>query len=229
MFLQAGHYLIPFYTVIKDKLMATPIYHITHIDNLPSILKSNGLIANSRLRQKQRNYLDIAHENIQDRRAITPVPCGAGGYLHDYVPFYFAPRSPMLCAIHNRNVDGYSGGQKPIIHLVSQIETIVDSQIAFAFTDGHAIMAYADFYDDLNALEDVIDWELMESRYWFNTSDDPNRKCRRQAEFLLHEFCPWNLIKEIGVINLTMQTQVREILQKFNIQTPIKVYSNWYY
>jgi ssDNA thymidine ADP-ribosyltransferase, DarT len=69
----------------------------------------------------------------------------------------------------------------------------------------------------------------MESRYWFNTSDDPNRKCRRQAEFLLHEFCPWNLIKEIGVINLTMQTQVREILQKFNIQTPIKVYSNWYY
>jgi len=185
--------------------------------------------ANSRLRQQKTNYLDIAHENIQDRRARTEVPCGVGGYLHDYVPFYFAPRSPMLYAIHKQNVDGYSGGQKPIIHLVSQIEAIENSEIAFAFTDGHGIMDYTDFYDDLYALSHVIDWELMESKYWFDTPDDPNRKCKRQAEFLVHEFCPWNLIKEIGVINLTMQTQVREILQKFNIQTPIKVYSNWYY
>ncbi|WP_292802175.1 DUF4433 domain-containing protein, partial [Nostoc sp. NMS7] len=182
------------------------IYHITHIDNLPSILKSGGLIANSRLRQRQTNYLDIAHENIQDRRARTEVPCGAGGYLHDYVPFYFAPRSPMLYAIHKQNVDGYSGGQKPIIHLVSQIEAIENSEIAFAFTDGHGIMDYTDFYDDLYALSHVIDWELMESKYWFDTPDDPNRKCKRQAEFLIHEFCHWNLIKEIGVINLTMQT-----------------------
>ncbi|MBD2563862.1 MULTISPECIES: type II toxin-antitoxin system toxin DNA ADP-ribosyl transferase DarT [Nostoc] len=209
--------------------MPTSIYHITHIDNLPSILKSGGLIANSRLRQRQTNYLDIAHENIQDRRARTEVPCGAGGYLHDYVPFYFAPRSPMLYAIHKQNVDGYSGGQKPIIHLVSQIEAIENSEIAFAFTDGHGIMDYTDFYDDLYALSHVIDWELMESKYWFDTPDDPNRKCKRQAEFLVHEFCHWNLIKEIGVINLTIQTQVREILQKFNIQTPINVYSNWYY
>lgn len=209
--------------------MPTSIYHITHIDNLPSILKSGGLIANSRLRQRQTNYLDIAHENIQDRRARTEVPCGAGGYLHDYVPFYFAPRSPMLYAIHKQNVDGYSGGQKPIIHLVSQIEAIENSEIAFVFTDGHGIMVYTDFYDDLYALNHVIDWELMESKYWFDTPDDPNRKCKRQAEFLVHEFCHWNLIKEIGVINLTMQTEVREILQKFNIQTQINVYSNWYY
>ena len=209
--------------------MPTSIYHITHIDNLPSILKSGGLIANSRLRQRQTNYLDIAHENIQDRRARTEVPCGTGGYLHDYVPFYFAPRSPMLYAIHKQNVDGYSGGQKPIIHLVSQIEAIENSEIAFVFTDGHGIMVYTDFYDDLYALNHVIDWELMESKYWFDTPDDPNRKCKRQAEFLVHEFCHWNLITEIGVINLTIQTQVREILQRFNIQTPINVYSNWYY
>lgn len=209
--------------------MPTSIYHITHIDNLPSILKSGGLIANSRLKQRQTNYLDIAHENIQDRRARTEVPCGAGGYLHDYVPFYFAPRSPMLYAIHKQNVDGYSGGQKPIIHLVSQIEAIENSGIAFAFTDGHGIMDYTDFYDDLYALSHVIDWDLMESKYWFDTPDDPNRKCKRQAEFLVHEFCHWNLIKEIGVINLTIQTQVREILQKFNIQAQINVYSNWYY
>lgn len=44
--------------------MPTPIYHITPIDNLPSILKSGGLAANSRL--KKTDYVDIAHGHIQD-------------------------------------------------------------------------------------------------------------------------------------------------------------------
>ena len=103
------------------------------------------------------------------------------------------------------------------------------SGLAFAFTDGHAVMAYADFYDDLDALEFEIDWKLMESRYWFDTEDDPNRKCRRQAEFLVHQFCPWTLITEIGVINTTIQAEVQQILQNFNYQTPVKIYPKWYY
>lgn len=42
----------------------------------------------------------IAHNTIQDRRAQTYVPCLPGGNPHDYVPFYFAPCSPMLYAAH---------------------------------------------------------------------------------------------------------------------------------
>ena len=141
--------------------MSTRIYHITHINNLTSILTTGGLIANSRVRQQQTSYIDIAHEHIQDRRAITKVPCSAGGCLHDYVPFYFAPRSPMLYAIHKQNVDGYSGGQQPIIYLVSEAYTIKDFGLKFAFTDGHAIMAYSDFYHELSDLQSVIDWKLM--------------------------------------------------------------------
>ncbi len=209
--------------------MPTRIYHITHINNLPSILHSGGLIANSRLRQEQINYLDIAYGDIQGRRARTSVPCGAGGVLHDYVPFYFAPRSPMLCAIHNGKVKGYEQGQEPVVHLVSTAETVSAADLSFAFTDGHAVMAYADFYNELGYLDEVIDWELMKSKYWFDTPDDPNRKCRRQAEFLVHQFCPWRLITEIGVINTTIQAQVQRILQNVNDQPPLKVYSNWYY
>jgi|GEM_PF-4028166 len=53
--------------------MSTPIYHITHIDNLVSIISSGGLIACSQLRQQQVRYTDIAHQNIQDRRVNKPV------------------------------------------------------------------------------------------------------------------------------------------------------------
>jgi hypothetical protein len=209
--------------------MSTPIYHITHIDNLTSIITSGRLIANSRLKIQQTNYLDIAYGHIQDRRATTKVPCSAGGYLHDYVPFYFAPRSPMLYAIHKQNVDSYSGGQQPIIHLVSEAYSINSLKVKFAFTDGHAIMAYSEFYDNISDLQSVIDWELMKSKYWANTPDDPNRKWRRQAEFLVYENCPWSLIQEIGVINKTIAEQVQLILTAFNIQIPVNIYQNWYY
>lgn len=209
--------------------MPTPIYHITHIRNLQSILHSGGLIANSSLKQQQTNYQDIAHGHIQDRRALTRIPCAAGGFLHDYVPFYFAPRSPMLYAIHKGNVQGYSGEQSSIIYLVFEAEDIEALGLTFAFTDGHAVMAYADFYDDLEALEFVIDWELMDSKYWFDTQDDPNRKFRRQAEFLVHKFCPCSLIKEIGVINSKIKAEAESILQKLNFKIPVMDYYNWYY
>ncbi|WP_013324670.1 type II toxin-antitoxin system toxin DNA ADP-ribosyl transferase DarT [Gloeothece verrucosa] len=210
--------------------MPPSIYHITHLNNLASILRAGGLIANSRLRQQQINYTDIAHEQIQDRRARKRLPCGAGGTLHDYVPFYFAPRSPMLYAIHTGNVRGYQDGQDSIIHLVTDIEApFFEEENAFVFTDGHAIMDYSDFYDDLNALDFVIDWELMKSKYWFDTEDYPDRKWRRQAEFLVYERCPWDLITEIGVINSTIQLRVQNILKNFSDLTPVRVYPNWYY
>ena len=143
--------------------MPTSIYHITHINNLTSILNLGGLIANSRLRQERINYLDIAHESIQDRRARTRVPCGAGGVLHDYVPFYFARRSPMLFTIHKGNVEGYNQGQESVIYLVSTAEAIEAMALAFAFTDGHGIIGYTQFSDDLEDL-DMVDWDIMEAK-----------------------------------------------------------------
>lgn len=90
-------------------------------------------------------------------------------------------------------------------------------------------MRYSEFFDDLDKLYEVIDWELMGSKYWFDTEDDPNRKCRRQAEFLVYECCPWRHIREIGVINGPYQDLVLQILGNVDHQPPVEVYSNWYY
>lgn len=203
------------------------IYHITHIDNLSSILKAKGLFANSQLQPNQ--YTDIAHGGIQDRRGRVQVPCAAGGTLHDYVPFYFAPRSPMLYAINRGNVEGYRDGQNPILHLVIDVNSLVECGLSFVFTDGHAVMAYSAFCDDSSLLDYVIDWDLMKSNYWFDTEDYPDRKRRRQAEFLVHEFCPWDFVIKIGVINSNIQNKVRNLLQQYDCRTPVNVYRNWYY
>jgi hypothetical protein len=130
----------------------TPIYHITPIENLRMILETGELRAKRALDQEDTGYTNIAHQTIQDRRAHTPVPCGPRGVLHDYVPFYFAPRSPMLYSISRGYVAGFASGQQSIIHLVSTAQVVRASGLGFVFTDGHGIMAITDFYDNLTDL-----------------------------------------------------------------------------
>ncbi len=165
----------------------TYVYHITHLKNLPLILAAGGLRTCRTLRSEQASYTDIAYQTLQDRRAHTQVPCGAGGTLHDYVPFYFAPRSPMLFKISKQSEPQHQEGQTPIIHLVSTIEQVQQAGGRFAFTDGHGIMELTNFYDDLTKL-DCVDWQIMNTQYWRDTIEDNDRKRRRQAEFLVYDF-----------------------------------------
>lgn len=206
----------------------TPIYHITHLRHLTLIIERGGLHSKSFISRAGWDYTNIAHSNIQDQRATTWVPCGRQGVLLDYVPFYFAPRSPMLCAIWHGRVAGYTEGQPPIIHLVSTAQAVKLDGHPFVFTDGHGIMVFTDFFDDLSNLN-AIDWEIMRARYWADTATDNDRSRRRQAEFLIHEFCPWTLITEIGVMTAQMRQQVEEILSQADHKPLVTVRRGWYY
>jgi hypothetical protein len=53
----------------------------------------------------------------------------------------------------------------------------------------------------------------MQAQYWNDTDNDPDRKRRRQAEFLVHEFFPWALVSYIGVYDRSIAETVDEIIQ----------------
>ncbi|MFH1740985.1 MAG: DUF4433 domain-containing protein, partial [bacterium] len=137
----------------------TYIYHITHIDNLREMLQVGGLYSDNERIRKGFDPISIAHDHIKQRRARKMVRIQPGGTVADYVPFYFAPRSPMLYAIHRGTVEDYKGGQNSVLHLVSTAEDVARQQSQFVFTDGHADMALSQFFDDLRAL-DRIDWRV---------------------------------------------------------------------
>jgi len=204
------------------------IYHITQKDNLEGIVSRGELISQSVMEKDSVGYYNIAHATIQDRRAQTPVPCGPGGNLHDYVPFYFAPRSPMLYAINLGNVDGCAAAQADIVHLVSSTESVAASGLGFVFTDGHGIMALSEFYDNFDDLGE-IDWNVMQARYWADTNDDPDRKRRRQAEFLVYKSFPLDMVEMIAVMNERTKDQVEDVFLMANRKPPIKVKADWYY
>lgn len=204
------------------------LYHITHVDNLSGILQSGGLLANNRVPED--SYIDISHETIQARRHTKPVPCGPGGCLHDYAPFYLGRKSPMLFAIHKGSVAGYEQGEEPVIYLVSTIAKVVEADLGFVFTDGHATRDFTDFYDDLGQLDEV-DWEVLNAKYWFANDDDPDRSRRRQAEFLVHGMAPWEIMVGIAVKTEAIKEKVEEILAASGLAQGIKVkvLPHWYY
>ncbi len=203
------------------------IFHFTPLENLPGILEAGGIVCKNRCRTQQAT---IAHAHIQDRRSHREVPCGPGGNLHDYVPFYFCPRSPMLYAIHGGNVVSYDKGQKEIVYLVLKLRGVVEAGLDFVFTDRHAVTRYATFSTDVSDLQN-IDWNLMESKWWNDIAAYPDRKERKQAEFLVHEFLAWDLVEYIGVMTPRMKERVEALVDdRFSGACPtVLVRDNWYY
>lgn len=53
----------------------------------------------------------------------------------------------------------------------------------------------------------------------------------KQAEFLIHQTCPWSLIEEIGVLNTVMKTRTEAILNEFDARLGkvVNVRADWYY
>lgn len=173
------------------------------------------------------SHVNIAYQHIKDRRARRNVPIPPGGTLADYVPFYFAPRSPMLYTINQGNVD-CEARQCTIVHLVSSVEQVEATGCTFCFTDGHADMAISKYYRNPEHLS-LLDWPLMKSRYWNDTIEDNDRKRRRQAEFLVHSFFPLALVQEIGVFDNDYRNLVTKILDRMGHNIPIKVWNGWYF
>ena len=69
----------------------------------------------------------------------------------------------------------------------------------------------------------------MKSKWWNDTVKEMDRKRRRQAEFLVHDFFPWELVTKIGVIDNGVAEQVNEILQRAPHRPTVVVKGSWYY
>lgn len=213
-------------------LIAMPaIYHMTHVKNLPGILAEGGIWCDRKAAARSHCRQSIAHAHIKERRAARDVTAGRGGTLADYVPFYFATRQPMLYAIKGGRVAGYDGGQESVVYLKFSTERIARAkpQLGYVFSNGHAEMRLAEFSDDLQLLTTMVDWPLMQEVYWNDTADDPNRKFRRQAEFLVHDFMPWGLTEEIGVYSDPVRAGVAAIIASHAHRPPVTVHRGWYF
>jgi len=220
-------------------MMPNPVrlFHITAIDNLRAICKRGELISKNAGAIQGINYQNIAHADIQTTRAAKSVPIPPGGNIHDYVPFYFAPRSPMLFTINNGNVEGCSSKQEDILHFETTVDRVTANNAEFVFYDRNAAILFSKAFTDLSKLETEIAWDLITEeprldgycKYFKTTEKYIDRMERRQAEFLLKHTVYLSAMTRIGVINKSKAEIVREILAETGIDLVVEVKTDWYF
>lgn len=206
------------------------IYHITHVNNLQAIIAENAMVSDAVMIGRGGPALAIGMSSIKQRRLTLPVDCHPDDSVGNYVPFYFCSRSIMLYVIHRANHDelAYRGGQDPIVHLEADLREVVDWADAagrkWAFSLSNAGAVYAQFRDSLDDL-DEINWPAVaESDF-----RAPEVKEGKQAEFLVHESFPWELVSLIGVKSISIRSQVTEILKTVGHKPIVEIKPRWYY
>lgn len=207
------------------------IYHITHIDNLPLIVEHKSLWSDARCLAGGVNSTIVGMSSIKHRRLEElEVTCHPGTKVGDYVPFYFCPRSIMLYILHMGNHPGltYHGGQQPIVHLQADMLEVVKWAEAegrrWAYTDRNAGAYLTGFFKRMGDLKNV-DWAAVRATDF----RDPVIKEGKQAEFLVRDLCPWELIERIGVIDARRQATVKQTLETAGHKPLVCVERTWYY
>lgn len=206
----------------------TKVLHFTHIDHLRTIVE-RGLLSDTLAHEGGVLSTEVGNTGIKDRRRIRQVPFGAGGCVADYVPFYFAPRSPMMYAIANGNVTTYTGGTARLIYLVTSLERLAVVGCQPLLTDRNAALAYAEYrlFDPSDLLDDgFIDWEVMGAKYWGDFDDGRER---RMAEALVHRDVPWDAVLAIVVQNEAIANEVRAVLASVGSTLEVHVRPRWYF
>lgn len=202
------------------------IWRIVHRDNLPWILDNGLHCGNSGVQAP--GWVSIGNPELIDKRATHPVPLPPGGFLNDYVPFYFTPFSPMLRNIHT----GWGGIRKrsndEIVILVSSMRHLHQQGVRYLFTDSHAYYQWATFYSDLADL-DKIDWPLLQRRDFKRDPDDPAKFERYQAEALIHQHLP--ITGLLGIVCYTdpLKQSIEQEIQDRSLSLPVYARTGWYF
>lgn len=205
------------------------IYHIVHVDRLPSIVEAGGLLSDARVQAQTLGGTMIGMNNIKQRRLNElQLASHPGLFVGACVPFYFCPRSVMLFLIHRQNAElTYQGGQTPIIHLQADLEAVVawaNAQSArWAFTLSNAGSCFFEDRNDLSRLSE-INWPAVQATDWRG-----GLKEGKQAEFLLEQHFPWHLVERIGVRSASVYAQVVNALPVHGHRPLVEICQNWYY
>lgn len=215
--------------------MAVPakprIYHITHVDNIARIVADGALWSDAVVEARGGPATAIGMSTIKHRRLHElRVKCHPDDYVGEYVPFFFCPRSIMLYILHRANHPEltFRGGQEPIVHLEADLRESVawaeDQGKRWAFSLSNAGAYYAEFRNELGRLEDV-DWDAIAN------SDFTSQEVKegKQAEFLVRDSFPWELVRRVGVRSQSMQRQVEQALTGGRHRPTVIVRADWYF
>lgn len=198
---------------------------MVHVNNIPHIL-SNG-ITHKKSISANLNYVSIGDTSLISSRDTKKgfVTNGITGYgfvetinIGDFIPFYFGLRTPMLYVIQKGgNFVPQKNLPEEIIYCVTSVQKIVDNNLTFYFTDGHATNNLTTFYDrtKISFVEDLVDLKAANFKYWKDDLD-LDLKRRKESELLVLEDIPVSCILGYICYNETSRLHLLDLGLKEN-------------
>jgi hypothetical protein len=199
------------------------IYHITHIKNLPAILADGQLLAQTGVAGTK---VDISSPDNREARRATPVSGQAERSVADYVPFFLSPDSSLWDSIRSHDADPrLAPGADELttfdfVVLVSTVGTATGhtGDDGLIVTDGDAVAALSRFAATADDRE-----RMLRALRAASASDSI-----LDAEFLVAESFPFELVTLIGVANDKVREAVKGILAPSGFRPKVAVYPPWF-
>lgn len=198
-------------------------FHFTSIHNLDTVIE-NGLLSTNQKIARGITHVNVAEAGIQQRRSLMAVPGAQGKCVHDYVPFYFAQKTPMQLAVLNKkNVD-----QELIIYFAISLQ-VIDSKPGVYFTNASANTEVPPrFYTGAEShLLGDLNWPIINAGKW--KYPDDNERHQKMAELLVPDPLLIGEINYIVVWDAEIKKKVEECFIAKNIPCPRIEINLWHY
>lgn len=203
------------------------IFRITHRDNVRWLLQ-NGLHAQSS-DVLDPNFVTIGNPDLIVHRLHREVDIPPGGTLADYVPFYFTPCSPMLYNINTGYGNIRRRRNEEIVILVSSLCELRKHDVPFVYTDRHAYLHTARFFDDPATLGSVVAYEFLQHRDFRRDPERPDKMERYQAEALAYRHVPVEALLGVGCYTLDVKADLESISADAGAGVTVVHRRDWYF
>ncbi len=199
---------------INEKYQVWVAHHMTHMDNLRSILQAGELRSYNLMRGQ--SYRNLANEDVQAGRAAIVVSATQRP-LHDYVPLYLGFKTPMVAINQTHNEE--------LLFLRFSLDVL--ATIGSVVCDGNARSHASKFYlfTDPDVFSNLDVAAIRSVKY----AKDPELKRRKQAEILIPDRLPMSQMLDMICYSESAQTRALSILNEFGIKRAVKVNQGWYF
>ena len=192
---------------IINKLNFKSIIHMTHLENLESILGSR-LFCHSDSHTK----FDISNQDVNAKRVKKETVYN--NIIHDYVPFYFNAKNAMLYQVQHENNDN-------VILMSYNKNTLLKERVIFS--DRNAASDNTIFTSSLNDVE-TFDWPVINSREWSNNGTvNTVVKSKMMSECLIYKSVENEFLDEIYCQSQQAKINVDEICKRTHTDIRVSV------
>ncbi|HLI49367.1 MAG TPA: DUF4433 domain-containing protein [Chthonomonas sp.] len=199
------------------------LHYITHIQNVPDILKY-GILSYNRVRKGIRDGtlhpVSVSDRDVHRRRERKRAPNGR--LLHDYANLYFCARNPMLCRLR---MTKHLHEKLCVLRVAPSVLDIKGAVIS----DRNAACASAHFYPSPEGLVH-LDPKKIFARVWYHPlykEAAKEYKFAKYAELLVPDVVPASYILGAYVACQTAGDMLQAMAPQLSIEIDPELFFVW--